>query len=188
QMDPANRLEALREAETDAEEGADFLIVKPSLSYLDVTREVKNQVNLPLVAYNVSGEFAMVKAAAENGWIDEKAVVLEKLTSMKRAGADLIVTYFAKDVAKWLQNYQQSSCCSIYIYRNGVIDLDFSKSVDAYKEAVDLMPGGVNSPVRAFNSVGMSPIFMDSGKGSKIVDIDGNEYIDYVLSWGPLIL
>src|SRR5699024_9806647 len=104
QMDPANRLEALREAETDAEEGADFLIVKPSLSYLDVMREVKNQVNLPLVAYNVSGEFAMVKAAAENGWIDEKAVVLEKLTSMKRAGADLIVTYFAKDVAKWLQN------------------------------------------------------------------------------------
>lgn len=104
QMDPANRLEALREAEADAEEGADFLIVKPSLSYLDIMREVKDNVNLPLVAYNVSGEFAMVKAAAENGWIDEQAVVLEKLTSMKRAGADLIVTYFAKDVAKWLQN------------------------------------------------------------------------------------
>lgn len=104
QMDPANRLEALREAETDAQEGADFLIVKPSLSYLDVMREVKNQVNLPLVAYNVSGEFAMVKAAAQNGWIDEQEVVLEKLTSMKRAGADLIVTYFAKDVGKWLQS------------------------------------------------------------------------------------
>jgi len=104
QMDPANRLEALREAETDAQEGADFLIVKPSLSYLDVMREVKNQVNLPLVAYNVSGEFAMVKAAAQNGWIDEQEVVLEKLTSMKRAGADLIVTYFAKDAARWLQS------------------------------------------------------------------------------------
>ncbi|WP_047985000.1 porphobilinogen synthase [Ornithinibacillus californiensis] len=103
QMDPANRLEALREAESDVEEGADFLIVKPALSYLDIVRDVRNNFNLPVVAYNVSGEYSMVKAAALNGWIDEKALVLEKLTSMKRAGADLIISYFAKDVAKWLK-------------------------------------------------------------------------------------
>ncbi|MBO0994096.1 porphobilinogen synthase [Bacillus sp. SD088] len=102
QMDPANRLEALREAESDIAEGADFLIVKPALSYMDIIRDVKNECNLPIVAYNVSGEYSMVKAAAANGWIDEKAIVLESLTSMKRAGADLIITYFAKDVASWL--------------------------------------------------------------------------------------
>ncbi|MBU9710984.1 porphobilinogen synthase [Evansella tamaricis] len=103
QMDPANRLEALREAQSDVEEGADFLIVKPALSYLDIIRDVKDSHPVPVVAYNVSGEYSMVKGAALNGWIDEKAVVLEKLISMKRAGADLILTYFAKDVAKWLE-------------------------------------------------------------------------------------
>lgn len=103
QMDPANRLEALREAESDVMEGADFLIVKPGLPYLDIVRDVKNNFNLPIVIYNVSGEYSMVKAAALNGWIDEQKVVLEMLTGMKRAGADLIITYFAKDVARWLK-------------------------------------------------------------------------------------
>ncbi|MBU5465468.1 porphobilinogen synthase [Virgibacillus sp. MSJ-26] len=103
QMDPTNRLEALREAESDVDEGADFLIVKPALAYLDIVREVKDNFNLPIVAYNVSGEYAMVKAAAQQGWIDEQAIVMEKLTAMKRAGADLILTYFAKDAATWLQ-------------------------------------------------------------------------------------
>ncbi|MBF2675212.1 porphobilinogen synthase [Listeria marthii] len=102
QMDPANREEALREAKSDEQEGADFLIVKPSLSYLDIMRDVKNNTNLPVVAYNVSGEYAMVKAAAQNGWIDEEKIVLEMITSMKRAGATLIITYFAKDVSKYL--------------------------------------------------------------------------------------
>jgi porphobilinogen synthase len=102
QMDPANRREALREAESDVREGADMIIVKPALPYLDVLRDVRNQINLPLVAYNVSGEYAMVKAAARNGWIDEKAVVLESLTGMKRAGADMIITYHAKDACRWL--------------------------------------------------------------------------------------
>ncbi|EPS5493653.1 porphobilinogen synthase [Listeria monocytogenes] len=102
QMDPANREEALREAISDEQEGADFLIVKPSLSYLDIMRDVKNNTNLPVVAYNVSGEYAMVKAAAQNGWIDEEKIVLEMLTSMKRSGATLIITYFAKDVSKYL--------------------------------------------------------------------------------------
>ena len=102
QMDPANRMEALREAESDVDEGADFLIVKPGMPYLDIIRDVKNNFNLPIVAYNVSGEYSMVKAAAANGWIDEKAVVMEMLTGMKRAGADLIITYHAKDAARWL--------------------------------------------------------------------------------------
>lgn len=103
QMDPANRLEALREAESDVAEGADFLMVKPALSYLDILRELKDRYPLPLVAYNVSGEYSMIKAAAMNGWVDEKSIVLEKLISMKRAGADLIITYFAKDAARWLK-------------------------------------------------------------------------------------
>lgn len=103
QMDPANRIEALREAESDVEEGADFLIVKPALAFMDIIRDVKNNFNLPVVAYNVSGEYSMVKAAALNGWIDEQALVVEMLTGMKRAGTDLIITYHAKDVAKWLQ-------------------------------------------------------------------------------------
>ncbi|MCZ2259806.1 porphobilinogen synthase [Sporosarcina sp. G11-34] len=102
QMDPANRLEAIREAESDVAEGADFLIVKPGLSYLDIMRDVKNNFTLPVVAYNVSGEYSMVKAAAGNGWINEREIVLESLTSMKRAGADLIMTYHAKDAARWL--------------------------------------------------------------------------------------
>lgn len=103
QMDAANVREALREAESDVLEGADMLMVKPSLSYLDVMRTLKDRFNLPLVAYNVSGEYAMVKAAALNGWIDEQATVLEILTSMKRAGADMIITYSAKDAVKWLR-------------------------------------------------------------------------------------
>ncbi|WP_029329099.1 porphobilinogen synthase [Lentibacillus jeotgali] len=102
QMDPSNRREALRETETDIEEGADFLIVKPAMSFLDIVRDVRNNFNAPVVAYNVSGEYSMVKAAAQNGWVDERELVLEKLTAMKRAGADLIISYFAKDVAKWL--------------------------------------------------------------------------------------
>ncbi|WIV18485.1 porphobilinogen synthase [Paenibacillus polygoni] len=102
QMDPANAREALREAESDVLEGADMLMVKPSLSYLDVMRTLKDQFDLPMVAYNVSGEYAMVKAAAMNGWIDEKSVAMEILLSMKRAGADMIITYYGKDAARWL--------------------------------------------------------------------------------------
>ncbi|MFD0897116.1 porphobilinogen synthase [Loigolactobacillus binensis] len=99
QMDPANRLDALREVASDEKEGADMVMVKPSMAFGDILRDVREQTNLPLVAYNVSGEYAMVKAAAANGWIDEAKIVNEILTGMKRAGADLIITYFAKDVA-----------------------------------------------------------------------------------------
>jgi porphobilinogen synthase len=102
QMDPANRREAIREALLDVEEGADMLMVKPALAYMDIIREVREATNLPLAVYNVSGEYAMVKAAAEKGWIDEKRVVLETMFGFKRAGADLILTYHALDVARWL--------------------------------------------------------------------------------------
>ena len=102
QMDPANGDEGLREVALDIQEGADMVMVKPALAYLDVLRRVKDAFSYPTVAYNVSGEYAMVKAAAENGWIDERRVVLETLLSMKRAGADTIITYHAKDAARWL--------------------------------------------------------------------------------------
>jgi porphobilinogen synthase len=102
QMDPANAREAMREAKLDVEEGADMLMVKPALAYLDIVRRVRETFDLPLAAYNVSGEYSMVKAAAARGWLDERKVVLEALTGIKRAGADLILTYHAKDAAKWL--------------------------------------------------------------------------------------
>ncbi len=102
QMDPANGDEALREVELDLAEGADIVMVKPALAYLDIIRRVKERFGVPLAAYNVSGEFAMVKAAAQKGWIDERRVALEILTSIKRAGADMILTYFARDAVKWL--------------------------------------------------------------------------------------
>lgn len=102
QMDPANGREALYEVDLDVNEGADIIMVKPALSYLDIIQRVRDRIDLPVAAYNVSGEFSMVKAAAQQGWIDEKRVTLEILTSIKRAGADIILTYHAKDVAKWL--------------------------------------------------------------------------------------
>jgi porphobilinogen synthase len=103
QMDPANAREALREAESDVIEGADILMIKPALAYMDIIRTVKDNFDLPVAAYNVSAEYSMVKAAAEKGWIDEKAVVTEMLIGLKRAGADIILTYFAKDAARWLR-------------------------------------------------------------------------------------
>jgi porphobilinogen synthase len=103
QMDPANRLEALREAAADIEEGADIIMVKPGLPYLDIVRDLRNEFNLPLAVYNVSGEYSMIKGAAANGWIDEQRVVMETMTSFKRAGADIIISYHAKDVARWLK-------------------------------------------------------------------------------------
>ena len=103
QMDPANRIEAFREAELDVQECADFLMVKPALAYLDILRDLKDRYNLPLVAYNVSGEYSMIKAAAEKDWIDGDRVMMETLVGMKRAGADLIITYHAKEAARLLK-------------------------------------------------------------------------------------
>ncbi|MGL5945239.1 MAG: porphobilinogen synthase, partial [Sediminibacterium sp.] len=102
QMNPANRLEAIREAKLDVAEGADIIMVKPALSYLDIIREVKNDVLVPVSAYHVSGEYAMIKAAAQKGWLNEDAAILETTLSIKRAGANLIATYFAKDIIRLL--------------------------------------------------------------------------------------
>ena len=103
QMDPSNVREALREVELDIAEGADIVMVKPAMAYMDVIRQVREHYDLPVAAYNVSGEFAMIKAAAQNGWIDERRVAMEVLTAIRRAGADMIITYFAPDVAGWLR-------------------------------------------------------------------------------------
>ena len=103
QMDPANAREALREVDLDIAEGADIVMVKPAMAYMDVIRQVRDRCNLPIAAYNVSGEFSMIKAAAQNGWIDERRVTMEVLTGIRRAGADMIITYFAPDVAGWLR-------------------------------------------------------------------------------------
>ena len=100
QMNPANRLEAIRETELDIEEGADIVMIKPGMSYLDIVREVKNSINIPLAVYQVSGEYAMIKAAVQKGWLNERDIIMESLISIKRAGADLIATYFAKEAAK----------------------------------------------------------------------------------------
>jgi porphobilinogen synthase len=102
QMDPANVREALRETELDIDEGADAIMIKPALPYLDVIRAVREAFDVPVAAYNVSGEYAMVKAAAQSGWLDEQQAALESLTAIKRAGADLIVSYWTKDLAQWL--------------------------------------------------------------------------------------
>jgi porphobilinogen synthase len=102
QLDPANVEEAVREAKLDVEEGADMVMVKPATPYLDVVRRVKEATGAPVAAYHVSGEYSMLKAAADNGWIDERAAVLETLTSIRRAGADAIVTYYAKEAAAWI--------------------------------------------------------------------------------------
>ena len=102
QMDPANSREALREVDLDIAEGADIIMIKPAMPYLDIIRQTRDRYDLPIAAYNVSGEYSMIKAAAQNGWIDERRVVMEVLTGIRRAGADMIITYFAPDVAEWL--------------------------------------------------------------------------------------
>lgn len=107
QMDPANGQEALREVEEDLAEGADLIIAKPSMAYMDIIRAIHENYNVPIVAYNVSGEYAMVKAAAANGWIDEKKIVMENMIGMKRAGAKMIITYHALDVARWIREEEK---------------------------------------------------------------------------------
>ncbi len=104
QMDPANAREALREVALDLEEGADMIMVKPALAYLDIIQRVRERFDVPIGAYNVSAEYSMVKAAAKNGWIDEKRIVLEIITGIQRAGASIVLTYHAKDVARWLKH------------------------------------------------------------------------------------
>ena len=152
QMDPGNVREALRECELDVAEGADVLLVKPALPYLDVIRAVRDRFDLPLAAYNVSGEYAMVKAAAAAGDLDERTAALESLTAIRRAGADVILTYWAKELSA-------SGC-------------EFAPS--SWHRAQQLIPGGVNSPVRAMRSVGVDePFFVARGEGAYLETTDG---------------
>ncbi len=102
-MDFANRFEAIRETQMDIDEGADIVMVKPGIAYLDIVREIRNEVDVPVAVYQVSGEYAMIKAAAEKGWLDHDAVMMEQLTAIKRAGANIIASYFARDVVRLLQ-------------------------------------------------------------------------------------
>ena len=166
QMDPANVREALRECELDLAEGADVLMVKPALPYLDVIRAVRERFDCPVAAYNVSGEYAMVKAAAAAGHLDERQAALESLTAIKRAGADLVFSYWTKELA----------------------DVALRQRSDLARRAEQLIPGGVNSPVRAMRASGStSRSSSRSGSGSTIEDVDGNRYVDWVLCWGPLL-
>ena len=166
QMDPANVREALRECELDLAEGADVLMVKPALPYLDVIRAVRERFDCPVAAYNVSGEYAMVKAAAAAGHLDERAGgarVADGDQARRRRPRLLLLDEGSRHVA-----LRQHS--------------------DLARRAEKLIPGGVNSPVRAMRSVGLDePVFMRSGSGSTIEDVDGNRYVDWVMSWGPLV-
>ena len=151
-MDPANVREALRECELDLAEGADVLMVKPALPYLDVIRAVRERFDAPLAAYNVSGEYALVKAAAAAGHLDERAAVPESMTAIKRAGADLVCSYWTKDS------------------RRG------SEAAERPARAPSKLIPRANLPVR----VGLAePVFMRSGSGSTIVDVDGRSYVDW---------
>ena len=174
QMDPANALEALREVEQDIEEGADIVMVKPALPYLDVITRVKERFGYPTAAYQVSGEYAMLKAAARNGWIDEPRAMLETLTAIRRAGADIIITYYAREAAR-------AAAARPLPVRTTAVRPPLRRA------PCELLPGGVDSPVRAFKSVGASPLFIKRASGARLQDVDGNEFIDYVMSWGPLI-
>ena len=165
QMDPGNVREALRECELDVAEGADVLIVKPALPYLDVIRAVRDRFDLPLGAYNVSGEYAMVKAAAAAGDLDERAAALESLTAIRRAGAD------DRD----------------HLLGEGARRLALVRS-ELWHRAQSLIPGGVNSPVRAMRAVGVDePFFVARGEGAYLETTDGRRLLDWVQSWGPLI-
>ena len=177
QEDPANVREALREVALDVEQGADIVMVKPALGYLDVVRAVREAVNLPVAAYNVSGEYAMVEAAAANGWINRDAVISEALTSIRRAGADVILSYWAMEWATRLEGPMTVRSASSTV-----------NSEAAFERAQAVTPGGVNSPVRAFKSVGGTPRFIARASGAYLYDIDGNELVDLVCSWGPMLL
>ena len=181
-MDPANGREALREVALDLAEGADMVMVKPALPYLDVVHAVKTAYpDVPLAAYNVSGEYAMLKAAAANGWLDERRAVLEALT-VDRPRRRRHDHHLLRQGRRPLAGQPSREVATLR-----VADAT-ARSAALFAEAQTLLPGGVNSPVRAFRAVGGTPRFIARGKGAAIWDVDGNRYIDYVGSWGPLIV
>ena len=162
QMDPANADEALREVELDIEEGADIVMVKPAMPYLDIIWRVKERFGYPTAAYQVSGEYSMIKAAARNGWIDEERAMMESLTAIRRAGADMIITYFAREAARRPQQVAGGIAKLRTVERTGPHRAvkKPAKSSKLFARAVKVLPGGVNSPVRAFKAVGGTPHFI----------------------------
>ena len=180
QMDPANGREALREVAADLDEGADVVMVKPALAYLDVVWRVKERFDVPVAAYNVSGEYAMVRAAGRLGWIDETRAAMESLMCIRRAGADIILTYFAKEAARLL------GLSAPIALTTGTTSLD--RSAALFGRACAVLPGGVNSPVRAYGAVGGTPRFLARADGAYVWDEDGQRYLDYVGAWGPMLL
>ena len=181
QQDGANLREALHEVALDLAEGADLVMVKPALAYLDVIRAVREVVDVPVAAYNISGEYAMVEAAAANGWIDREAAISETLTSIRRAGADIVLTYWALEQAqRWAR--------PVTALRQDPGTGTDTRSAAAFARAREVIPGGVNSPVRAFLSVGGTPRFIARAQGAYLYDLDGNELVDLICSWGPMLL
>ena len=176
QQDPRNGREAMEEIRADLDEGADMVMVKPALAYLDVIARARAELDVPLAAYHVSGEYSMVQAAAERGWIDGPAVALEHITAIKRAGADVILTYFAR-VAGRVPRLMAASRRMTGLTNDGL-----------FERARALIPGGVNSPVRAFGSVGGVPYFVAKAEGPHVWDVEGTRYVDFVQSYGAVIL
>ena len=174
QQDPRNGREALAEVALDIAEGADMVMVKPALAYLDVIAAVAARVDVPVAAYHVSGEYSMVKAAAERGWIDGDAVALEHLLAIKRAGADIIVTYFAG--RGWPSGASAVAGRRHRPTRRGSTGPGAS------------IPGGVDSPVRSFASVGGTPYTVERGEGPYVFDVEGRRYLDMVQSYGAVLL
>ena len=180
QMDPANVEEALREVEIDIAEGADIVMVKPALTYLDVIARVKQRFGQPTAAYHVSGEYAMLKAAAANGWIDEPRAMMETLTAIRRAGADIIITYYARDAARTRLiaaasrplHSMKKPVRSKTALRPRAPDPAWRR-----RQSGPRVPGGRRRAALHPPRVGRDVI----------EDVDGNRYIDYVMSWGPLI-
>ena len=173
QMDPHNSREGVKEALLDVEEGADIVMVKPALAYLDMITKVKEVTNVPVAAYSTSGEYAMVKAAAANGWVDQEQIICEMAVGAYRAGsADL-------------HHLLRQGTGKMHGRRENRL---MRRSEELFDRAVKVIPGGVNSPVRAYGSVGMTPRFIEGAQGPYIFDADGKKYIDYIGSWGPMIL
>ena len=168
QMDPANVEEALREVEIDIEEGADIVMVKPALPYLDVLAKVKERFGYPTAAYHVSGEYSMLKAAAQRGWLDEPRVMMESLIGIRRAGADMIITYYAREAARLL-------------VKNPI------RSKKLFARASQILPAVSIAPFARFRPSAARRCSSARASGAIIEDVDGNRFIDYVMSWGPLI-
>ena len=164
----------------DIEEGADIVMVKPAGSYLDVLADVAAASEVPVWAYQVSGEYAMIEAAAAHGWIDRKRAVIESVRGIRRAGADAVLTYWAVELADWIRELGDLAMNA----RAHATDAELF----APRRAQAAIPGGVNSPVRAFRSVGGTPRFLVSARGAYVTDVEGREYVDLVGWWGPAIL